>query len=238
MPLLEVERLHARYDYAPVLQGVSFTVDAGEIVSVFGRNGAGKTTTLRTLMGWLRPSEGTIRFGGDTIGGLSPDRIFRRGVAFIPEDRRIFADAQRRGESDAGAVQPMADRRRSPAGAISTESSQLFPRLGERRRQLGKTLSGGEQQMLAIGRALIGEPKLLLVDEPSEGLAPIIVNEIFESLTLMRDEGIALLLVEQNVRRAAAISDCCYVMEKGRIVIHGVPSVVLADETVRQRLSV
>ena len=237
MPLLEVERLHARYDYAPVLQGVSFTVDAGEIVSVFGRNGAGKTTTLRTLMGWLRPSEGTIRFGGDTIGGLSPDRIFRRGVAFIPEDRRIFPTLSVEENLMLGLfsrwrISTVARRRHFDRVV------QLFPRLGERRRQLGKTLSGGEQQMLAIGRALIGEPKLLLVDEPSEGLAPIIVNEIFESLTLMRDEGIALLLVEQNVRRAAAISDCCYVMEKGRIVIHGVPSVVLADETVRQRLSV
>ena len=237
MPLLEVERLHARYDYAPVLQGVSFTVDAGEIVSVFGRNGAGKTTTLRTLMGWLRPSEGTIRFGGDTIGGLSPDRIFRRGVAFIPEDRRIFPTLSVEENLMLGLfsrwrISTVARRRHFD------QVVQLFPRLGERRRQLGKTLSGGEQQMLAIGRALIGEPKLLLVDEPSEGLAPIIVNEIFESLTLMRDEGIALLLVEQNVRRAAAISDCCYVMEKGRIVIHGVPSVVLADETVRQRLSV
>jgi branched-chain amino acid transport system ATP-binding protein len=114
----------------------------------------------------------------------------------------------------------------------------LFPRLGERRRQLGKTLSGGEQQMLAIGRALIGEPKLLLVDEPSEGLAPIIVNEIFAALARMRAEGIALLLVEQNVRRAAAVSNSCYVMEKGRIIVQGSPSVVMSDETVRQRLSV
>ena len=237
MPLLEVERLHARYDYAPVLQGVSFTVDAGEIVSVFGRNGAGKTTTLRTIMGWLRPSEGTIRFGGQAIGGLSPDRIFRRGVAFIPEDRRIFPTLSVEENLMLGLFSrwriSTADRRRHFDRVV-----QLFPRLGERRRQLGKTLSGGEQQMLAIGRALIGEPKLLLVDEPSEGLAPIIVNEIFESLALLRDEGIALLLVEQNVRRAAAISDCCYVMEKGRIVIHGLPSVVLADEAVRQRLSV
>ena len=114
----------------------------------------------------------------------------------------------------------------------------MFPRLGERRAQLGKTLSGGEQQMLAIGRALIGNPKLLLVDEPSEGLAPIIVNEIFEALVQMRDEGLSLLLVEQNVRRAAAISNACYVMEKGRIIAQGVPAQVMADETIRQRLSV
>jgi branched-chain amino acid transport system ATP-binding protein len=237
MPLLEVSALHARYHYAPVLQGVSFTVDAGEIASIFGRNGAGKTTTLRTIMGWLRPSEGTIAFGGESIGGLSPDRIFRRGIAFIPEDRRIFATLSVEENLMLGLFSrwgmSASDRRRHFDRVV-----HLFPRLRERRRQLGKTLSGGEQQMLAIGRALIGEPKLLLVDEPSEGLAPMIVNEIFEALGRMRDEGIALLLVEQNVRRAAAISGSCYVMEKGRIVVQGAPSVVMADEAVRQRLSV
>ena len=220
MPLLEVANLHARYNYAPVLQGVSFAVDAGEIVSVFGRNGAGKTTALRSIMGWLRPSRGSITFEGQSIGGLSPDRIFRRGIAFVPEDRRIF-----------------------PTLSVEENLSLgLFSRWrsssAERRRQLGKTLSGGEQQMLAIGRALIGNPRLLLVDEPSEGLAPMIVNEIFESLSRMGNEGIGLLLVEQNVHRAATISNACYVMEKGRIVTHGIPSVVLRDEAVRQRLSV
>ena len=237
MPLLEVSALHARYHYAPVLQGVSFTVDAGEIASIFGRNGAGKTTTLRTIMGWLRPSEGTIAFGGESIGGLSPDRIFRRGIAFIPENRRIFATLSVEENLMLGLFSrwgmSASDRRRHFDRVV-----HLFPRLRERRRQLGKTLSGGEQQMLAIGRALIGEPKLLLVDEPSEGLAPMVVNEIFEALGRMRDDGIALLLVEQNVRRAAAISGSCYVMEKGRIVVQGSPSVVLADEAVRQRLSV
>jgi branched-chain amino acid transport system ATP-binding protein len=237
MPLLEVSALHARYHYAPVLQGVSFTVDAGEIASIFGRNGAGKTTALRTIMGWLRPSEGTIAFGGESIGGLSPDRIFRRGIAFIPEDRRIFATLSVEENLMLGLFSrwgmSASDRRRHFDRVV-----HLFPRLRERRRQLGKTLSGGEQQMLAIGRALIGEPKLLLVDEPSEGLAPMVVNEIFEALGRMRDDGIALLLVEQNVRRAAAISGSCYVMEKGRIVVQGSPSVVMADEAVRQRLSV
>jgi branched-chain amino acid transport system ATP-binding protein len=237
MPLLEVEGLHARYHYAPVLQGVSFGVDAGEIVSIFGRNGAGKTTALRTIMGWLAPSAGTISFGGECIGGLSPDRIFRRGIAFIPEDRRIFATLSVEENLMLGVVSrwrmSAAERRRRFDRVVD-----LFPRLGERRRQLGKTLSGGEQQMLAIGRALIGAPKLLLVDEPSEGLAPMIVNEIFAALARMRSEGIALLLVEQNVRRAAAISSSCYVMEKGRIAVAGSPSVVMADEAVRQRLSV
>jgi branched-chain amino acid transport system ATP-binding protein len=237
MPLLEVEHLHARYDYAPVLQGVSFTVDAGQIVSIFGRNGAGKTTVLRAVMGWLHPSQGRVGFAGESIGGLSPDRIFRRGIAFIPEDRRIFPTLSVEENLTLGLFSrwgmPAGERRRRLERVVG-----LFPRLGERRRQLGKTLSGGEQQMLAIGRALIGEPRLLLIDEPSEGLAPIIVNEIFDSLARMRSQGIALLVVEQNVRRAAAISNFCYVMEKGRIVVHGAPSVVMADEAVRQRLSV
>jgi branched-chain amino acid transport system ATP-binding protein len=236
MPLLEVDNLHAQYAFAPVLRGISFAVNAGEIVSVFGRNGAGKTTTLRTIMGWLKPSSGRIAFAGAEIGGQSPDRIFRKGIAFIPEDRRIFGTLSVEENLTLGLFslrQSAAERQRRLDRVIA-----LFPRLGERRRQFGKTLSGGEQQMLAIGRALIGNPKLLLVDEPSEGLAPMIVNEIFEALAKMRDDGIALLLVEQNVRRAAALSNSCYVMEKGQIIAHGLPSQVMADETIRQRLSV
>ena len=236
MPLLEVEALHAQCAFAPVLRGISFSVNAGEIVSIFGRNGAGKTTTLRTLMGWVRPSSGTVKFAGENIAGQSPDRIFRKGIAFIPEDRRIFGTLTVEENLTLGLFslwQSATERQRRLDRAIA-----LFPRLGERRRQLGKTLSGGEQQMLAIGRAMIGDPKLLLVDEPSEGLAPIVVNEIFESLVRMRDDGIALLLVEQNVRRAAALSSSCYVMEKGQIIAHGLPAEVMADENIRQRLSV
>jgi branched-chain amino acid transport system ATP-binding protein len=236
MSLLEVDQLHAQYAFAPVLRGISISVNAGEIVSIFGRNGAGKTTTLRTIMGWLRPSTGTIRFDGEPIGGLSPDRIFRKGIAFIPEDRRIFGTLSVQENLTLGLFslwQSAAERRRQLDRVI-----HLFPRLGERRSQLGRTLSGGEQQMLAIGRALVGHPKLLMVDEPSEGLAPIIVNEIFEALAHMRDEGIALLLVEQNVRRAAGLSNSCYVMEKGGIIGHGLPAEVMADAAIRDRLSV
>ncbi len=236
MSLLEVKALHAQYAFAPVLRGISFSVNPGEIVSIFGRNGAGKTTTLRTLMGWVRPSSGTIAFASENIAGQSPDRIFRKGIAFIPEDRRIFGTLTVEENLTLGLFslwQSGAERQRRLDRAIA-----LFPRLGERRRQLGKTLSGGEQQMLAIGRAVIGNPKLLLVDEPSEGLAPIVVNEIFQSLVRMRDDGIALVLVEQNVRRAAALSNSCYVMEKGQIIAHGLPDEVMADEKIRQRLSV
>jgi branched-chain amino acid transport system ATP-binding protein len=236
MPLLEVASLHAQYAFAPVLHGISLSVDGGEIVSVFGRNGAGKTTLLRTIMGWLRPSAGVITLAGESIAGLSPDRIFRKGVAFIPEDRRIFATLSVEENLTLGSFslwQSAAERRRQLQRVFD-----LFPRLAERRRQLGRTLSGGEQQMLAIGRALVGHPRLLLVDEPSEGLAPMIVTEIFQALARMREAGIALLLVEQNVRRAAALSNACYVMEKGRIITHGPPTDVMADDSVRQRLSV
>ncbi len=236
MPLLEVKDLRAHYDFAEVLQGISLQVDAGEIISVFGRNGAGKTTALRTIMGWLKPSNGTIVFKGESIGGLSPDRIFRRGIAFIPEDRRILATLTVEENLMLGLFSQWgsrAERRRQMDRVVD-----LFPRLGERRKQMGKTLSGGEQQMLAIGRALIGNPKLLLVDEPTEGLAPIVVNEIFSALTRLRDESIALLLVEQNVRRAGAISNFCYVMQKGRIVSEGDVANVMADESVRQKLSI
>jgi branched-chain amino acid transport system ATP-binding protein len=236
MALLEIADLHARYRIAPILQGVSLAVEAGQIVSIFGRNGAGKTTLLKTVMGWLAPSAGTIAFAGRSIAGLSPDRIFRRGVAFIPEDRRIFAGLSVLENLEIGLVAEWglarAERRRRLDRVLD-----LFPQLAERRSQAGRTLSGGEQQMLAIGRALVGAPKLLLVDEPSEGLAPKVVTEIFDALVRLRAEKIALLLVEQNVQRAAAISDRCYVMEKGRIVAQGTPD-ILKDGAVRRSLSV
>jgi branched-chain amino acid transport system ATP-binding protein len=236
MPLLEVDGLHARYRHAPVLRGVSFSLDAGEIVSIFGRNGAGKTTVLRTVMGWLRPAAGAVTLAGEPIGGLPPDRIFRRGVGFIPEDRRVFATLSVEENLLLGlfSLRPSGAERRRRLDRVL----DLFPRLRERSRQLGKTLSGGEQQMLAIGRALMGRPRLLLVDEPSEGLAPLVIGEIFEALVRMRDEGIALLLVEQNVRRAAAISTSCYVMEKGTVIAHGDPASILTDDAIRQRLSI
>jgi branched-chain amino acid transport system ATP-binding protein len=237
MPLLELADVHAHYGSAPVLQGVSVAVDAGEVVSIFGRNGAGKTTTLKTVMGWLKPSAGAVRFEGRSIGGWSPDRVFRLGIGFIPEDRRVFATLTVEENLALGLISAWrlsgGERRRRLEQVYA-----LFPRLAERRRQAGRTLSGGEQQMLAIGRALVGRPKLLLVDEPSEGLAPLIVNEIFEAIARMRAEQIALLLVEQKIHRAAAISTACYVMEKGRIVSHGPPSLVLTDQAVRQKPSV
>jgi branched-chain amino acid transport system ATP-binding protein len=213
MPLLELVDVHAQYGAARVLQGVTLSIDAGEVVSLFGRNGAGKTTTLKTVMGWLSPSVGTITFEDRSIGGLSPDQVCRLGIGFIPEDRRIFATLSVEENLVLGLLSEWRVRPHERARRLDRVYG-MFPRLAERRRQAGKTLSGGEQQMLAIGRALIGKPKLLLVDEPSEGLAPMIVHEIFNAITIMRKERIALLLVEQNIRRAAAISTSCYVMER------------------------
>ena len=237
MPLLEVVDLEAHYGHAHVLQGVTLNVDAGEVVSLFGRNGAGKTTTLKTIMGWLAPSAGTIAFDGRAIGGLSPDRICRMGIGYIPEDRRIFPTLSVEENLRLGFYQ-------SPGASKAKRSEALdavyahFPRLGERRRQLGRTLSGGEQQMLAIGRALIGDPRLILVDEPSEGLAPMIVKEIFETIFSLQERGIAMLLVEQNVMRTAPHCDRSYVIEKGRIISSGTPQALLADLEIRKKLSV
>jgi branched-chain amino acid transport system ATP-binding protein len=237
MPLLELTEVHANYGSAPVLQGVSLRVDAGEVVSIFGRNGAGKTTTLKTIMGWLKPTAGKVEFAGRPIAGLSPDRIFRQGIGFIPEDRRIFAILSVEENLALGMMSEWRISRAERTQRLDRVYA-LFPRLAERRRQAGKTLSGGEQQMLAIGRALVGMPKLLLVDEPSEGLAPMVVSEIFAAIALMREEQIALLLVEQNIHHAAAISTSCYVMEKGRIVLQGPPGMVVSDHEIRKKLSV
>ena len=230
MPLLEVDELHAQYAFAPVLRGVSFGVSAGEIVSIFGRNGAGKTTTLRTIMGWLRPSAGAIRFEGEAIGGLSPDRIFRKGIAFIPEDRRIFGTLTVQENLTLGLFslwQSSAERRRQIDRVI-----HLFPRLGERRSQPGKTLSGGEQQMLAIGRALMGNPRVLLMDEPSEGLAPQLVAEVGRTIAQLKSEGQSIVLVEQNIKLALDLADEIVIINTGRVVFRGAADKLKVDDAI------
>ena len=220
MPLIEIADLHARYRTAPILQGVSLRVDAGEIVSIFGRNGAGKTTLLKTAMGWLTPSAGIISFEGRSIAGLSPDRIFRRGIGFIPEDRRIFATLSVQENLELGLFMAFrldrSERRRRLDRVFG-----LFPRLAERRNQAGRTLSGGEQQMLAIGRALMNRPALLLLDEPSLGLSPILVKEIFTIIKRVNEEqGMSILLVEQNAKVALETAHYGYVLEIGRVVMN------------------
>ena len=216
--MLDVVNVVAGYETSRVLNGISLNVRAGEVVALFGRNGVGKTTTLKTIMGWLSPSSGDIRLDGRSIAGWSPDRICRAGIGFIPEDRRVFPTLSVEENLSLGGFQ--APRRpRSETQRLLEEIYGQFPRLAERRRQAGNTLSGGEQQMLVIGRALMGAPRLLLIDEPSEGLAPKIVREVFDAVRSIAARGIAILLVEQHVKQAADIIDRIYVVEKGTIAV-------------------
>ena len=213
--MLEVEGLDVFYGNVQALRGVSFRVEAGEIVTLIGANGAGKTTCLRTISGLLRPVAGTVRFLGLPIDGLAVEDVVRRGIAHSPEGRRVFAGLSVEENLEMGAA---AWRRR---GATLTEDLgavyQLFPRLAERRKQLAWSLSGGEQQMLAVGRALMGRPKLLLLDEPSLGLAPLMVEQLFEKIVAINRQGVTVLLVEQNAAMALAVAHRGYVLETGRV---------------------
>jgi branched-chain amino acid transport system ATP-binding protein len=213
--LLAVEDLHVRYGPIAAVRGVSLTVDAGETVCVLGANGAGKTTTLNTLAGLLRPAAGAVRFRGRDVAGARPAAISRLGIGLVPEGRRVFASLSVEENLVAGTF---ADR----SGKRSLDDIyEQFPVLGERRRQRAATLSGGEQQMLAVGRALAGRPSLLLLDEPSMGLAPLIVAALYESIGRINAGGTTVLLVEQNVRMALSVSGRGYVMASGEIVAEG-----------------
>ncbi|HXF47181.1 MAG TPA: ABC transporter ATP-binding protein [Burkholderiaceae bacterium] len=218
--MLRLTDVHTHYGLSHVLQGVSLEVGAGEVVGLFGRNGVGKTTLIKTVAGWVRPSRGHIEFDGVPITGLSSDVICRRGIGLVPEDRRIFPGLTVEENLQLGAMQAPTRAKtetRRKLDAIYTR----FPRLGERRAQLGTTLSGGEQQMLAMARVMVGAPRLLLIDEPSEGLAPKVVDEVFRLIDAMRNDGLPIVLVEQNVRRALDIVDRFYALERGQIVFHG-----------------
>lgn len=218
--MLELTQLHTHYGLSHVLQGMSMTVEAGEVILLCGRNGVGKTTLIKTVAGWVAPSSGSIRFEGTEIGGMSSDRICRLGIGLVPEDRRIFPGLTVEENLKLGFLQcpkrPAAQSRR-----VLEEIYDRFPRLKERRLQLGNTLSGGEQQMLAIARVLVGAPKLLLIDEPTEGLAPMIVDEIFATVERLRTEGIAILMVEQNVYRALDAATRFYALERGQVIAQG-----------------
>jgi branched-chain amino acid transport system ATP-binding protein len=218
--MLEIRDLHVHYGLSHVLQGVSLSVEPGEVVGLFGRNGVGKTTVMKTVAGWVVPTSGSIRFDGAAIGGLPSDRICRMGLGFVPEDRRIFPGFTVEENLKLGFLQCL---RRSKAESKQAleQAYARFPLLKERRKQIGVTLSGGEQQMLAIARVLVGTPRLLLIDEPTEGLAPMIVDEIFSTITSLRDEGIPILLVEQKVFRALDVSDRFYALERGQVVAQG-----------------
>lgn len=218
--MLELVNVHTHYGLSHVLQGVSISVRPGEVVGLFGRNGVGKTTLMKSIAGWVTPSSGHIRFEGQELAGMASEVICREGIGFVPEDRRIFPGLTVEENLTLGFMQcpgrPGAESKRKLGEVYSR-----FPRLHERRTQLGTTLSGGEQQMLAMARVLVGTPKLLLIDEPTEGLAPIIVDELFALMEGLCREGIAILLVEQNVRRAIELSTRFYALERGQVVLEG-----------------
>ena len=228
MSLLEVAGVEVRYGAIRALRAVSLSVEDGEMVALLGANGAGKTTTLRTISGQLRPAAGTVRFGGRDVAGLPPHVIVGLGISHAPEGRRIFPRMSVEENLEMGAYL-----RRGPAATDMERVYSLFPVLRQRRRQEGGTLSGGEQQMLAIGRALMSRPRLLLLDEPSMGLAPLIVRQIFEILVDIRRSGTTVLLVEQNAAQALAVADRGYVLETGEIVMEGRADALLRDDRVR-----
>lgn len=218
--LLKVERLSAGYGEAQVLFDIDLSLAEGRSLALLGRNGVGKTTLLKTIAGWVKPSEGAITLGGQALNGLAPDRICLSGVGLVPEDRRIFPGLTVEENLQLGLLQVRGRAAKAERAAID-QIYDRFPRLGERRRQLGTTLSGGEQQMLAMARVLVGEPRLVLVDEPSEGLAPMIVAEVFAIVRELRERGCIVLLVEQNVHEALSVTDRFVVIERGRIVRSG-----------------
>jgi len=227
-PVLEVEALHAGYGPAEVLFGVSLTLARGEVAALMGRNGAGKSTTLKAIMGLLPARAGRVRFRGADITGLPPFRIARLGLGYVPEDRRIFTDLTVFENLEVG--------RRDARGRAAWTPERLFavfPNLAEMRNRRASAMSGGEQQMLTIARTLMGNPDAVLLDEPSEGLAPVIVEQMAEAVLRMKAEGIAVLLSEQNLDFAAAVSDRAYVIEKGGIRYQGTMEALDADDGAR-----
>ena len=229
--MLEVSGLRVSYGGINAVKGVDFTVHAGEMVTLIGTNGAGKTTTLKALTGLLRPSAGSVRYNGEDITAAPIHQRVGMGLALVPEGRGIFARLSVEENLDMGAYS-----RKGPA-AIRNDRDHvyaLFPRLAERRRQTGGTLSGGEQQMLAIGRAMMSRPRLLLLDEPSMGLAPLMVQKIFATIRTIAAEGVTVLLVEQNARLALEVCQRGYVMESGEITLHDESPALLANPQVRR----
>jgi len=217
-PMLSVERLSAWYGAARILYDLSFEVGRGEVVALMGRNGAGKSTTMKSIMGMMARREGQIRFNGREISRLKPYEIARRGLGFTPEDRRIFADLTVAENLDVGRQPARRFDDAKPAPTWTPDKLyKLFPNLGEMPRRLGGRISGGEQQMLTVARTLMGNPFMVLLDEPSEGVAPVIVEQMANTIVELKKEGLSILLSEQNVHFARLVSDRVYVLEKGQI---------------------
>jgi branched-chain amino acid transport system ATP-binding protein len=225
--ILGVQQIHGFYSKSHILQGVTLRVDEGETVTLLGRNGAGKSTTLKSIAGVVTPQRGTVTFKGEPIHKLAPHRIAARGVCFVPERRGIFRLLSVEENLRLGA------RKDSPWQL--DDIYRIFPRLKERRTNGGAQLSGGEQQMLAIGRALMNHPRLLMLDEPVEGLAPVIVEEIVAQLRLIKQAGVAILLVEQNLEVCSRLADRHYIIEQGAIVYEGDNAAFIADESIKDR---
>ena len=230
MSLLKVEDLHVYYGSIHAIKGVSFEVNEGEIVTLIGANGAGKSTTLNTVAGLMKPRTGSVVFDGKAIAGVPASKIVPQGMALCPEGRRVFQQMTVRENLEMGGYT-------RPAGEIADSLDDVFnrfPRLKERHKQVAGTLSGGEQQMLAMGRALMSKPKLLMLDEPSMGLAPILVEQIFDIVQELHRAGTTILLVEQNAQMALSIADRAYVLETGNIVKEGNANDLMHDDDVRK----
>ena len=231
MALLEVKDLYVNYGVIPALKGISFEVEEGEVIALIGANGAGKTTTLHTVTGLIEPAAGSIIFDGKDITKTPADKIVAMGMAHVPEGRRVFPDMTVYQNLMLGAFT-----RKDPAEKQASLENvyEHFPRLGERAKQLAGTLSGGEQQMLAMGRALMSRPKILLMDEPSMGLSPILVGEIFNIIESVSSQGTTILLVEQNAQKALNIADRAYVLETGSIAMSGPAEQLRNDDSIRK----
>ena len=228
--MLEVQDLNVYYGPIHAVKGVSFSVGEGEIVTLIGANGAGKSTILKTVSGLMHPKQGSIEFLGRRIGGTQPHKIVQMGLAQVPEGRRVFTRLTVEENLDMGAFT-------APAGQLAESKEAVFeqfPRLKERRKQVAGTLSGGEQQMLAMGRALMSKPRLMMLDEPSMGLAPILVEQVFDIIRSLHEGGTTILLVEQNAEMALSIADRAYVLETGKITLSGTGKELAASEQVRK----
>lgn len=231
MAMLEVKDLHVYYGMIQAIKGISFEVNQGETIALIGANGAGKTTTLHTVTGLLAPKKGSVIFEGQDITKIPAHKIVSLGMAHVPEGRRVFAQLSVYQNLKMGAYT------RKDKNEIDETLEMVykrFPRLEERKNQMAGTLSGGEQQMLAMGRALMSKPKIILLDEPSMGLSPILVNEIFDIIQALNEAGTTVLLVEQNAKKALAIADRAYVLETGRIVQSGDANMLMHDESIKK----
>jgi branched-chain amino acid transport system ATP-binding protein len=236
--MLEVEGLSAWYGAAQILFDLSFSISRGEVVALMGRNGAGKSTTMRSIMGLIPQRRGTLRFLGEDICSCRPFEIARKGIGFVPEDRRIFSDLTVLENLDIGrqSARVQADAHEAAPGWSTEKVFATFPILAEMRYRRGAHMSGGEQQILTVARTLMGNPLLVLLDEPSEGVAPIIVEQMADTILALKKEGLSVLLSEQNIHFAGLVSDRVYVLEKGQIRWEGAMPALMSDEAAQRRL--